>query len=383
MSEIVGYALVVLSISGAAAALHLSVLSVSSIFFRERVGTGHGTRFLVIVPAHNEEAVIRETLQALSSGIRAADTILVVADRCTDQTAEVARSHGVNVLERGAGERPGRAAAVEAGLEFGRDREWDAAVTIDADTVVDAGFFEALDAAYGPGVEAVQPRSEHTHRSGLAALISEAAFAFQVSQWRGRERLGLSVRLRGSGMSVSRRLATTRSFSTSGASEDLFYSLDLLLDGYSIRHVESARLRSLPPHNFSTISSQRLRFETGRAAAARRYALPLIKRRTPSSIEAAIFLLTPPFGVAVFLLAAGAVGGWLVGSGWIVALSLALIVALAVDVAIALVAARSRWDVWAALAVAPAYVVWKTWIQAKAFLNLRRAHEPYEPTPRE
>ena len=44
----------------------------------------------------------------------------MVADRCTDGTAEIARSFGALVLERGADEEPGRAAARQAGLEHAR-----------------------------------------------------------------------------------------------------------------------------------------------------------------------------------------------------------------------------------------------------------------------
>jgi 1,2-diacylglycerol 3-beta-glucosyltransferase len=383
MSDLVGGALLVLGIPGAIAALHVTVLSVASLWFRETRQPSVGTRFLVIVPARNEGSVIGDTVDALAASMRDRDTLIVVADRCTDDTAEVAASRGVNVLERGQDERPGRAAAISAGLESAHTLEWDAVVMVDADSVVGPGFFDALDGAYGAGAEAAQPRSEHSHRSGLAALLSEAAFAFQQALDRGRARLGLSVRLRGSGMSLSRDLATQTSFSTEGVSEDLFYTLDLLLAGHKVRRVESARVDSLPAHDLSTMSTQRTRWEVGRLAAARRYAVPLLAARTPSTLEAATYVLTPPLAVAVFLLLGAAVGGWLVGAGWLVALCVALVVAVGVDVVIALIEARASSAVWLSLLAAPAYVVWKAWVQLKALLSIGRAHEAYESTPRE
>jgi hypothetical protein len=383
VSGVVGIFLIALGLPGAVAAVHLTVLSVASLFFRETPQEGVGTRFLIIVPAHNEAAVIGDTVDSLVAAARPGDTLLVVADRCTDDTAEIALARGAKVLSRTDDERPGRAAAISDGLKTALELEWDAMVAIDADSIVESGFLEGLDAAYGMGADAVQPRSEHIHKAGLPALISEAAFAFQQGLARGRVALGLSVRLRGSGMSLSRRIATTRAFSTEGVSEDLFYTLDLLLAGDTIQRAESARLRSLPAHNLSTISTQRIRWETGRFAAARRYAGPLLAKGTRSSIEAATYLLTPPTALAVLLLLASAAGGWLAGSAWVVVLSLALVAAITVDVVIALIQARAASTVWLALLAAPAYVVWKAWVQAQAIRRLGRAHEPYEPTPRE
>ena len=79
--------------------------------------SGSERRLLVLVPAHNEELVIGRCLAAIEADRRPGDHVLVVADRCTDATAEIARGFGASVLERGEDEEPGRAAARQAGLE--------------------------------------------------------------------------------------------------------------------------------------------------------------------------------------------------------------------------------------------------------------------------
>ena len=60
------------------------------------------TRFLVLVPAHNEEALLPELLSSLKAMDypRSLCDVHVVADNCTDATAAVAREHGVQVHER-------------------------------------------------------------------------------------------------------------------------------------------------------------------------------------------------------------------------------------------------------------------------------------------
>ena len=55
-----------------------------------------------VIPAYNEEAVLAETLAALNRAARVvgkAFEVVVVADSCTDRTAEIAREHGARVVE--------------------------------------------------------------------------------------------------------------------------------------------------------------------------------------------------------------------------------------------------------------------------------------------
>ncbi len=56
-------------------------------------------RILALVPAHNEEALIGETLHSLAEQTRPVREVIVVADRCTDRTAAVSTAHGARVFE--------------------------------------------------------------------------------------------------------------------------------------------------------------------------------------------------------------------------------------------------------------------------------------------
>ncbi|MFF7250623.1 glycosyltransferase [Embleya sp. NPDC008237] len=56
-------------------------------------------RITALVPAHNEEAQIGETIQSLYGQRRPPETIIVIADNCTDRTVEIARGMGVQVYE--------------------------------------------------------------------------------------------------------------------------------------------------------------------------------------------------------------------------------------------------------------------------------------------
>ena len=121
-------------------------------------------------------------------------------------------------------------------------------------------------------------------------------------------------------MAIRRELALAHRF-RAPASEDLFFTLDLLLDGIRCRHVEGARLHSEGASRWDAFGGQKLRYEAGRMAAARAYVPRLLRRavrhRDPSCLEAAWFLATPPFALAVLSLLAGAGVAAAVGRWWL------------------------------------------------------------------
>lgn len=383
---VVGVAVVV-GLPGLVGAAHLGLLAVGSWFYRDAglVGGG-GVRFLVVVPAYNEERVIAAGLEAIMADRRPADLVLVVADRCTDRTAEIAWSCGALVLERGPGEPPGRAAARQAGLEHARSLEWDVVVMLDADSVIEPGFFAACERALGAGVQAVQARSESSRGGSLTAEASLAAFTLQgITIPRGRDRLGVSVRLRGTGMAIRRELALRHRF-RAPASEDLFFTLDLLLEGVRCRHVDSARLRSLGASTWEVFGGQKVRYEAGRLAAARAYVPRLLRRaiehRDATCLEAAWFLISPPFAVgALSLLAAGCLTT-IAGASTLTAVFAAGFALLVIALLTGLIQARAGVRTWLALLIAPWYLVWKTAIQLRALISILRREDYYKPTAR-
>jgi cellulose synthase/poly-beta-1,6-N-acetylglucosamine synthase-like glycosyltransferase len=386
MAAVLVIAAVLVGLPGLLAAGHLALLAVASLFYREPRAPEALTRFLVLVPAYNEERAIARCMAAIAADRRPTDRVLVVADRCTDATAAIARSLGATVLERGEDEEPGRAAARQAGLEHARYLEWDAVLMLDADSVIEPGFFAACERALATGAPAVQARSESSHGRSLAMEAALAAFTLQgITIPRGRSSLGLSVRLRGTGMAIRRELALKHRF-RAPASEDLFFTLDLMLDGVRCRHVDAARLRSDGAGTWGALRGQKVRYEAGRMAAATTYVPRLLRRairhRDAACLEAAVFLASPPFALGVLSLVAataiaGAAGAWAVAAvfaGGLVALALTLVTGL--------IQARAGLRTWLALLAAPWYVAFKAVVQVRALASLLRRDRYYGPTAR-
>jgi poly-beta-1,6-N-acetyl-D-glucosamine synthase len=98
----------------------------------------------VLIPAHNEEHSIGQTIRSLRAQSHRPERIVVVADNCTDSTVEVARRAGVQVVAS-VGNRHKKAGALNQALALllPAQSDNDLVMVMDADTVLDAGFLEA------------------------------------------------------------------------------------------------------------------------------------------------------------------------------------------------------------------------------------------------
>ena len=98
----------------------------------------------VLIPAHNEEASVGQTIASLLQQSRSPDRVIVVADNCTDRTVERARAAGVEVIESvgNTHKKAGALNQVLAGLLPGLGDN-DVVMIMDADTMLDDGFLAA------------------------------------------------------------------------------------------------------------------------------------------------------------------------------------------------------------------------------------------------
>src|SRR5579859_5321828 len=120
--------------------LYLIVLTVAAMFAR-RHGPAAGAaqrRFAILVPAHNEQALIGRLLSSLSQIDYPRDRfdVCVVADNCTDATAAIAERNGARVFERFDEQHKAKGFALRWLLQRLKDNgeAYDAFIVLDADT---------------------------------------------------------------------------------------------------------------------------------------------------------------------------------------------------------------------------------------------------------
>lgn len=311
-----------------------------------------------IVPAHDEAAGIAATVRSLrDEAARDGNAeVVVIADNCSDATAEIARNGGARVLERQSLEQRGKGYA----LAFAFERvSAEAYVIVDADSAVSPGFLDEVRAAWEAGAAAGQARylPRNADDSPRSRLMRLALLGFNVLRPRGRERLGLSAGILGNGFFLTRATLQAVPYRAGSVVEDLEYHLDLVSSGRRVWFLDEADVVGDMPTAAGAAQTQRTRWEGGRFRMIRTRLAGLcaaVLRGRLALLEPALELLLLPLAYHVMLLLA--LLALPVAAGRLLALAGLAVVALHVLAAIARVG--NRHDL-ATLALVPRYLAWK------------------------
>ncbi|MBS2031476.1 MAG: glycosyltransferase family 2 protein [Deltaproteobacteria bacterium] len=326
-------------------------------------------RFTIVVPAHNEARGIAETVKNLRALAWPPERfrVLVLADNCSDDTANRARAAGAQVIERIDRANRGKGYALQLAFDHLLGQGWaDAMVVVDADTLVSPNLLRAFAAQIGAGAQAVQAdyRVRNVDDAWRTRLMAIAFGAFHTERSLARERLGLSCGLRGNGMCFTAGTLRAVPHLAFSLVEDLEYGLRLGEAGVRVHHAVDAQVFGEMVAGERASRSQRLRWERGRRALARTRGPTLLARalvkRSALLLDLAIDLLLPPLASLALYSALGLIAALMFGGG-----------ALAIDAfsftlfAIALHVVRG-WQLsgtgargLADLLRAPVYLLWK------------------------
>lgn len=330
------------------------------------------TRFVAIVPAHDEELNIASTVRSLlaTDYPRSLRRVLVVADNCTDDTADRAHRAGADVLVRLDPVRRGKGYALAAAFARVLAEGADAVVVVDADTRVTPNLFSAFSARFQAGAHAVQARNAVGNpRSSWRTRLMSIAFAlFNGLRSLARDRARLSCGLRGNGMALSTAVLREVPYDAYSIVEDLEYGVGLGLAGHRVWYAHEASVLSEMVTGERASRSQRLRWERGRRALAVAVAPKLLREalreRSLLLLDLAADLLVPPLSYVVLAALAGATlsgaawaGNYLAWPGAAPWLACVIMLTAYVTRGVAISGAGLRGFI--DLAAAPGYVAWK------------------------
>ncbi len=346
----------------------------------------HPPVFAVLIPAHNEAALIGALLASLERQRypRERYVVCVVADNCSDATAAVAEAAGAEVFERHDVTQRGKGYALSwllAELER-RGRRYDAYVVFDADSVVAPDFLAAMAAELARGARACQALNTvlNTTEAPSAALRWLAMTLVNHVRPLGRNAIGGSSNLSGNGMCLSRALLERFPWRAFGLAEDYQYYLDVVAAGERIIYVPEAVVRSHMPTTFEQMRSQDERWESGPPeTSAGRMALHLVRagahQRSIVPIDAAAELLVPPLSTLAAALLIVLLAAAVVGTTSERVLGAALLAGFTLYVGSAFVMLRPGWTTYRALLYAPGYMAWKLWVQLVRKRRTRKSAE--------
>lgn len=347
-------------------------------------------RFAVLVPAHDEAAVIGRLLASLRAQRYPKDRsdIFVVADNCTDGTAAIAREAGTLVFERVEPTLRAKGHALRWLLDRVRAQgPYDAYVFFDADSVVGPDFLDQMDARLAAGALMVQSYYQvlNADASPATALREAALASLHFLRPLGRAALGLSCGLKGNGMCLDAKTLDLVGWSSVGLAEDVELHLAFVREGIRVVFAPEAVVRADMPLTLAASRTQNLRWESGRISGLRRNVLPLlvsgIARRDAMRADAAIEQLIPPLSMVVTGGAVAAVLGLAGGSPQLTVLALLGTGGIIGHVLAGLVAVKAPARTYRALLSAPGYILWKVSLYVRA--AAARSGQPWVRTARE
>ncbi|HKW78673.1 MAG TPA: glycosyltransferase family 2 protein [Candidatus Limnocylindria bacterium] len=363
----------------AALAAYLDVVSLAALARRPPLHEGPGRRrFAILVPAHDEERVIARALQDLGHLEYPPERydVLVVADNCTDDTAAVARAHGALVYERHDPASAAKGYALRWLLDRVRTERlaYDAFVVVDADSSVAPNFLRAMDARLEAGARAIQAHYavRNVDASPLAALRGAAFASLHFLRPLGRAALGLSCGLKGNGMCFDQAILEAFGWRWFALAEDVEFHLTLVRAGERVVFAPETWVRADMPTTFATAATQNRRWERGRFDLLRALGPLLrdgIRRGNPIMLDAALEQLVPPLSIPVAAAALCAVLAFISEDLPAAVLASFALAGLLAHVIAGLVATRAPLAAYRALALAPAYIVWKLALYARAIAD--------------
>jgi cellulose synthase/poly-beta-1,6-N-acetylglucosamine synthase-like glycosyltransferase len=262
----------------------------------------------VLIPAHNEQTLIYSTLSDIKSQLTTQHQLVVIADNCTDKTAEIARGVGATVIERDDPIHLGKGYALDYGLRFIEPDPPDIVLFFDADCKVEPGAIEKL-IQYAIATQLpVQATYLIEKSSNPSPKESVSVFAFKVKnlvRLCGSGILGLPCLLTGTGMAFPWSVIRSADLASGYIVEDMKLGLDLSIAGYPPIFCPEANVTSPLPQQTQAAKSQRTRWEHGHLKTLLTYVPMLmeesVKQRRLDLFFSALDLSIPPLSLFIMM----------------------------------------------------------------------------------
>ena len=235
-------------------------------------------RFMAIIPAHNEEAVVGNLIESLKNQNYDKDLydIYVIADNCTDNTAQVAKEAGAIVYKRFDETKKTKGYALDWFLKqkIEENAPYDAFFIFDADNIVHPDFIKNMNKKLCQGEDVVQGYRDIKNPTDSWITAGYALFYWSMHRFYhlARYNLGLSPLLNGTGFMVRFDIIKENGgWKTVTLTEDIEFSLQRILKGKRLGWATDAIVYDEQPTGFKQSWSQRSRWTVGHMQCIKEY----------------------------------------------------------------------------------------------------------------
>ncbi|HEV7258710.1 MAG TPA: glycosyltransferase family 2 protein [Bosea sp. (in: a-proteobacteria)] len=322
------------------------------------------------MPAHDEEAIIARSIASIMAQLPASGRLLVVADNCSDDTAQVAAAAGADLAIRHDLTRVGKGYALDHGVRFLGIDPPEVVIIIDADCEAMPGTLDHLARQCAATGRPAQARDTVLAPSSPSPADKVSLLAWTVKTLvrpLGSTRLGWPCQLMGTGMALPFDLIRRLDLATGHLAEDQKIGAELALAGKPPLFCPQAQVVSRLPEGETGKNQQRTRWEHGHLAIIGEFLFPMLRqsiaKRSLQLFAFTLDLCIPPLTLLAMslLLMAGLSLLWFAATG----AAAPFIVSLIVLACLAATIAMAWWQFgraiisWRELAAAPAYCLLK------------------------
>ena len=271
-------------------------------------------RFMAIIPAHNEEAVVGNLIESLKNQNYDKDLydIYVIADNCTDNTAQVAKEAGAIVYKRFDETKKTKGYALDWFLKqkIEENAPYDAFFIFDADNIVHPDFIKNMNKKLCQGEDVVQGYRDIKNPTDSWITAGYALFYWSMHRFYhlARYNLGLSPLLNGTGFMVKFDVVKPQGWDTVTLTEDIEFSLKRIIKGKRLGWATDAICYDEQPVGFKQSWSQRSRWTVGHIQCIKEYTKQLAvaakENKTMMNFDGLLYILgsIPMFIITLVLL---------------------------------------------------------------------------------
>lgn len=231
-------------------------------------------KYLVLVPAHNEEAVISGIISNLQSMDYPKELydFYILADSCQDRTAAIAREMGANVLEtfKESPDAPtGKPIVLQKALNAlaGYKDKYDLVIFFDADNRIDTNLFREVNSQLldHPEADIVQCYLGCKNKKGLVALYYYMSYTITNRFFQyAKSRIGINSVIGGTGFAVrADYLARRGGWTAMSLTEDFELQVEATCEGKRILWNNNVRIYDEKPTSWRASLRQRIRWAQG------------------------------------------------------------------------------------------------------------------------
>lgn len=241
-------------------------------------------KYAVVIAARNESAVIGQLINSIKKQNYPSKLvdIYVVADNCTDNTAEIAKNAGARVFERFNRQRVGKGYALDYAFKniINSNFSYEGYFVFDADNLLDENYISEMNKVFDNGYKVITSyrNSKNYDTNWLSAGYS--LWFLREAKYLNNSRMILNTgcAISGTGFMVSDEvIRKNNGWKHHLLTEDIEFSIDNALQGEKIGYCGKAVLYDEQPYLFEQSWNQRLRWAKGFYQVFAKYGMSLIK----------------------------------------------------------------------------------------------------------